>query len=591
MNVLGRFSIVSISALFFLPIALTAQVSSEIGADELREHVTYLASDELAGRRPGTPGALAAAEYVRDQFRAAGLRLLGEDGMQHFSIVTGISAGAASRLAVNDVPATLDETFTPLSFSASTGLNAGVVCVGYGFDYEADSSAWRDYAGREVDGTWVLILRGSPDDESGDYDPFSSLRKKALVARDHGAGGVLFAAGPLFDEDDVLVEMTYQQQEAAMDIPVLSISRTLADALLEGRTVAELEKELNAARAPLAVPTRGVVNAEVEMVRHTVDAFNVVGMIEGTDPALAEECLVLGAHYDHLGMGGPGSGSRRPDTSAVHNGADDNASGTAAIIEIAERIAADPLPRSVVVVAFTAEEMGLLGSKHFAANPPADIGKAVLMCNLDMVGRMREGEKSLSVGGTGTADGLADLVEAVVTRHGFTAKMSPEGYGPSDHAAFYTRDIPVLFFFTGVHEDYHTPDDDADRLNYAGGKLVADVVTDIVTDVARRQEALAYTEAGPKSRPSTSKRFKVTLGIMPDVSSSESRGLRADAVMPDRPADRAGMKKGDVIVAMEGKPVDGVYQYMDRLSEFKPGQRISVEVLRDGEKVVLIVEL
>jgi hypothetical protein len=589
MNALRTFSVFLLLSVF--PISLTAQVSPAIEAEELRDHVTYLASDELAGRKPGTPGALAAAEYVREQFRAAELRLLADDGMQRFPVVTGISAGENSRLAVNDVVATLGETFTPLSFSASAPLKADVVCVGYGFDYEADSSAWRDYADRDVEGSWVLILRGSPDDESGDFDPFSSLRKKALVARDHGAAGVLFAAGPLFDKDDALVELTYQQQEASMDIPVLSISRTLADALLEGRSVAELEKELNEARAPLAVPARGVVNAEVEMVRHTVDAINVVGMIDGTDPALAEECIILGAHYDHLGMGGPGSGSRRPDTSAVHNGADDNASGTAAIIEIAERIAADPLPRPVVVVAFTAEEMGLLGSKYFAEHPPVDIGKAMLMCNLDMVGRMKEGEKSMSVGGTGTAKGLSALVEDVVSAHGFTAKMSPEGYGPSDHAAFYTRDIPVLFFFTGVHEDYHTPEDDADRLNYPGGKLVADVVTDIISDVARRQEALAYTEAGPKSRPATSRRFKVTLGIMPDVSSSESRGLRADAVMPDRPAARAGMQKGDVIVAMEGKPVDGVYQYMDRLSEFKPGQRISVEVLRDGEKVVLIVEL
>jgi aminopeptidase YwaD len=574
-----------------IPVSLAAQVSPEIEAGELQDHVTYLASDELAGRKPGTPGALAAAEYVREQFRAAGLQLLADDGMQRFPIVTGISAGENSRLAVNDAAATLGESFTPLSFSASAALKAGVVCVGYGFDFETDSGEWRDYADRDVEGSWVLILRGSPDDESGDYDPFSSLRKKALVARDHGAAGVLFAAGPSFDKDDALVELAYQQQQASMDIPVLSITRPLADALLEGRTTAELEKELTAALAPVAVPTRGTVDAEVEMQRHTVDGLNVVGMVDGTDPSLAQECIILGAHYDHLGMGGPGSGSRRPDTSAVHNGADDNASGTAAIIEIAERIAADPLPRPVVVVAFTAEEMGLLGSKHFAANPPVDIGKATLMCNLDMVGRMKEGEKSMTVGGTGTAKGLSTLVEDVITAHGFAAKMSPEGYGPSDHAAFYTRDIPVLFFFTGVHEDYHTPDDDADRLNYPGGVQVADVVADIIAAVAKRQDALAYTEAGPKSRPSTSKRFKVTLGIMPDVSSSESRGLRADAVMPDRPAARAGMKKGDIIVAMEGKPVDGVYQYMDRLSEFKPGQRISVEVLRDGEKVVLIVEL
>jgi hypothetical protein len=580
-----------LAAIALLPCTVFAQVSEEITEDELRDHITYLASDELTGRKPGTDGAQAATEYIREQFAAAELKLLAEDGFQIFPIVTSITADAATSLAVGDNAAALNTDFTPLSFTAESTLSAGVVFAGYGFDFETDDDEWRDYEDLDVDGKWVLILRGSPDDESGDFDPFTSLRKKTLVARDHGAAGVLFASGPVFDKDDALVELNYQQQESSMDIPVLSISRTLADALLDGTTVAELEESLNTEREPEEAETRGIVSASVKMDRHSVEGFNVVALIEGTDPAKADQYIILGAHYDHLGMGGPGSGSRRPDTTAVHNGADDNASGTAAIIEIAERLAAAPLARPVLVVAFTAEEMGLLGSKYFVANPPVDISRSTLMCNLDMVGRMPENDRSLSVGGTGTARGLSDIVQSVITRHDFSVQMSPEGYGPSDHAAFYTRDIPVLFFFTGVHEDYHTPDDDVDRINFDGEREIADIVADLITEVAGRSEELAFTEAGPKSRPSTSKRFKVTLGIMPDVSSSETKGLRADAVMKDRPAFRAGMQKGDIIVAMEGKPVNGVYEYMDRLSDFKPGQRISVEVLRDGEKVVLIVEL
>lgn len=571
---------------------LNAQVSEEITSDELRGHVEYLASDELAGRKPGKDGGNTAAEYIRERFSEAGLQLLGEDGMQSFPIVTGISAADDCALLIKDATGELGKDFTPVSFSGEMEVEGNVVFVGYGFDFDLDSSAWHDYEGLDVTGKWVLILRGSPDNESGDFDPFMSLRKKAMVAGDHGALGVLFASGPVFEKDDQLVEMSYQQQERAMEIPVLSISRTLADGLLVGKSVADLEKELNAQRVPVRADCAGSISARVRMERKVIQGHNVVGVIPGNGPQ-ADEYIVLGAHYDHLGMGGPGSGSRRPDTSAVHNGADDNASGVASIIEIAERITSSGSApgRSVLVVAFTAEEMGLLGSKYFVENPPVEAKSLKLMCNLDMVGRMPADEKSLSIGGTGTAEGLSGLVERVVAENGFTAKLSPEGYGPSDHAAFYSQDIPVLFFFTGINEDYHTPEDDADKLNYEGQKHLSDLVYGIAMSVAQPAQTLVYKESGPKSRPSTSKRFKVTLGIMPDVSSSNTKGLRCDAVMKERPAFRAGMQKGDIIVAMDGKSVNGVYEYMNRLSDFNPGQRITVEVLRDGEKVLLIVEL
>ena len=591
MNVLLRSSLALL--LVTASCNLSAQVSESIEADELRTHVEYLASDALKGRMPGTPGGDSAAAYIRDRFREAGLELLGDNGYQSFDIVQGVEAGDGCTLTAAGEAAELGSSFMPLSFSGEGALTAGVVCPGFGFDFESDTGAWHDYAGLDVKGKWVLILRGSPDDESGDYDPFMSLRKKAMVARDHGAAGVLFTAGPTFDKDDALVELDYQRQESSMDIPVLSITRGIANRLLQQTTVAELEARLIEAKQPLPAACIGAVEAEVQLVRRSITAHNVIGMIRGSDPALADEYIVLGAHYDHLGMGGPGSGSRRPDTTAVHNGADDNASGVAAVIEIAERLAANSagLTRSLIAVAFSAEEMGLLGSKYFVDHPPVDIENMTLMGNLDMVGRMEVGKKSLSIGGTGTATDLDTLVKEAAAKQGFAVKLSPEGYGPSDHAAFYSRNIPVLFFFTGVHQDYHTPADDADLLNYEGSKHIGDLITDILLDVAGRNEALAFEEAGPKSRPSTSKRFKVTLGIMPDVSSSETKGLRADAVIKGRPADRAGMQKGDIIVAMEGKPVGGIYEYMNRLSDFKPGQRISVEVLRGEERVVLIVEL
>lgn len=584
----------TLAILFALVAPLCAQnpVSEEITADELREHVRYLASDALQGRRPGTAGGDAAAEYIRDQFRTAGLRLLGDFGYQEFPIVTGIAAGKNSTLTAAGFEAALETEFMPLSFSGQRTLDAPVRFAGYGFDFELDSSAWKDYQGLDVANAWVMILRGSPDNESGDYDPFTALLKKAMVARDHGAAGVLFVGGPSFDKEDRPVELHYQQQEAAMDIPVLSITRGVAERLLGGRTIDELEKQLNSQKRPVRVECPGSVKASAVLERKSVTGRNVVGIIDGSDEQLRNQFIILGAHYDHLGLGGPGSGSRRPDTTAVHNGADDNASGTAAILELGERIAAaGGLRRSVVVVAFTAEEMGLLGAKYFTNNSPIDLSKVTLMCNLDMIGRFRDADNSINVGGTGTAAELEGLLKSAGENAGMKLAMSPEGYGPSDHSAFYAMDVPVLAFFTGINEEYHTPLDDADRINYPGEKRVTDLVYEVIDAVGNRDHALAFRESGPKSRPSASRRFKVTLGIMPDVSSSGGNGLRADAIVEGRPADLAGMKKGDVIIAMEGKPVNGVYEYMNRLSEFKEGQRISVEVMRGEEKLVLIVEL
>lgn len=577
-----------------LATAAAAQVVQhpDIAVEELRAHVTHLASDALKGRKPGTPGADSSAAYIREELRQAGVSLLGDNGFQSFEITTGIKASAESRMRIDGQDGVLDKDFRPISFSGNEAISAPAVWAGYGFDFEKDSSAWRDYEGLDVAGKWVIILRGSPDDKSGDYDPFIPLRVKALAAKDRGAAGIMFVSGPAANPEDKLVELVFQQQDTPMDIPVISVRRSIAEKLLAGKSIGELEAALNREKAPVRAECNGEFEALVDLLPQRITAHNVVGIVHGADPVLKEEYVIIGAHYDHLGMGGPGSGSRRPDTSAVHNGADDNASGTAAVMEVIERIAASrsDIKRSVVVALFSAEEMGLLGAKEFTRNPPVDLTKVRLMCNLDMVGRM-DSARSLSIGGVGTAAGLQELVQGVADRHGLRPAMSPEGFGPSDHAAFYAKDIPVLFFFTGVHDDYHTPDDDADRLNYEGQKLVSDLVFDIVRDVANRGEALAFQEAGPKSRPEGSRRFKVTLGIMPDVSSSDGKGLKADAVMKGRPADLAGMKKGDVIIAMEGKPVTGVYDYMSRLAEFSVGQRISVEVLRDGEKVVLIVEL
>nr|MCS5641090.1 M20/M25/M40 family metallo-hydrolase [Candidatus Neomarinimicrobiota bacterium] len=433
------------------------------------------------------------------------------------------------------------------------------------------------------------------DNPHGIFSEHNSLRKKTLVARDHGAAGILFLSGPEFDETDELIPLVYDQSQSGSAIHAIHIKRSVANRIIKesGYTISQLEQRLISDRKPVSFIVQEEITASTDLVKQTVTTQNIAGILYGSDPRLKGEMIVIGAHYDHLGFGGAHSGSRRPDTLAIHNGADDNASGVAAILEIIEKLKAEQtkLKRSILFLSFGAEEMGLLGSKYFVNNPLVDLEKIKLMFNLDMVGRLDSTTKAITVGGTGTAVGLSDLVQRFAEGEDLNVKLSSEGYGPSDHTSFYVENIPVLFFFTGVHEDYHTPEDDVEKINLSGEILVAEFVHDLIIEAANVPESLVYQEAGPKEQPSGRRRFKVTLGIMPDYSSEEGEGLRVDGVINNKPAKRAGMEKGDVIVAMDGKPVKNIYDYMYRLEECKPGQRINVDVLRNGKKITLVVDL
>jgi aminopeptidase YwaD len=573
-------------------------VVDDITIEELYEHVAFLASDSLKGRKPGTPEADMAARYIRDQIKKAGLQLLGDDGFQYFDVITAVEPGSANSLSFDNVIAKINDDYIPLAFSKDTSAQAELVFVDYGFDFEEDSVAWHSYKDLDVKGKYVLVLRGDPDPERGNsvFESYNSLRHKVLIAKDKGVLGVVFVSGKNIDPDDALIEMTVNDGRTSAGVQVVHIKRAVADRILASHnvTIESLENEINESRQPKSIILDQLINISTEIVKKSESTQNVVALLPGNDPVLKDEYIVIGAHYDHLGMGGSGSGSRRPDTVAVHNGADDNASGVASIIEMVEKMASkkNELKRSVIFIAFGAEEMGLLGSKFFTDNSPVNIKDIKAMLNLDMVGSLNKETKALTVGGTGTAIGLSDLVSQLADSTKLFIKQSTEGYGPSDHASFYMKDIPVLFFFTGVTEEYHTPDDIIDSLNFAGQKVVSDYAYDLAMAIDTRNEALVYQEAGPKVKTEGGRRsLKVTLGIMPDFASVNTKGVRADMVIKDRPAYRAGMQNGDIIVAMEGKPVGDIYEYMARLKEFKKGQRISVDVIRGNEKIVLIVEL
>ena len=570
--------------------------SPEISIHDLKQHIIFLASDSLKGRKPGTDGGRIAAEYVAKEISNIGLSPIENNSFQYFDVVTSISAGENNTFRFKDFNGEVEMDFTPLSFSENGDVTAPVIFAGYGFDVKTDSILWNDYSGLDVTGKWVMVLRGDPEDNPhGIFSEHSSLRKKTLVARDHGAAGILFLSGPEFDETDELIPLVYDQSQSGSAIYAIHIKRSVADRIIKesGYTISQLEQRLISDRKPVSFIVQEEITASTDLVKQTVTTQNVAGILYGSDPRLKEEIIVIGAHYDHLGFGGAHSGSRRPDTLVIHNGADDNASGVAAILEIIEKLKAEQtkLKRSILFLSFGAEEMGLLGSKYFVNNPLVDLEKIKLMFNLDMVGRLDSTTKAITVGGTGTAVGLSDLVQRLAEGEDLNVKLSSEGYGPSDHTSFYVENIPVLFFFTGVHEDYHTPEDDVEKINLSGEKLVAEFVHDLIIEAANVPESLVYQEAGPKEQPSGRRRFKVTLGIMPDYASEGGEGLRVDGVLNNKPAKRSGMEKGDVIVAMDGKPVKNIYDYMYRLEECKPGQRVNVDVLRNGKKITLVVEL
>jgi Zn-dependent M28 family amino/carboxypeptidase len=332
------------------------------------------------------------------------------------------------------------------------------------------------------------------------------------------------------------------------------------------------------------------VSVTANVNQKETETQNVVALLPGIDNNLKNEYVVVGAHFDHLGMGGPGSGSRVTDTIAVHNGADDNASGVAAVIQLAEKLASEKKnKRSIIFVAFGAEEMGLVGSKAFTNKPPMETEKMVAMFNFDMVGRLDPKTNGLSIGGTQTSKETEALLTDLNT--GFELAFSPEGVGPSDHASFYLQNIPVFFISTGAHSDYHTPLDDAELINFEGTKKVADYSYLVISEVANRETTLTFQEAGPKFQRSRGGRSKVTFGVMPDFAGLEKRGMRIDAVTKGKPAEKAGMKKGDIIIAIDGKKVGGVYDYMDRLKTMEIGQQVSVDIIRDEKETVLIVQL
>jgi hypothetical protein len=603
--------------------------------ERLRAHVTYLASEKLEGRRTGTAGAREAARYVAREFMRYGLRPAGDrptgdltetSYLQEFPYVAGVELGrgnalTATRRADAGTPMAIDfragEDWMPVGFGSNGRVEAPVAFVGYGIT--AAEQNHDDYRGAGAAGKVAVAFAGTPDgdDPHGRFARAGGPRFKAAAARAAGARALVVIAAEENFGNDGLARLRYDNAGGDAGLPVAVISRQAAAKILGlagPPLLAAFERSLRggggggpAAAASDAEPGKGVVlNLTTDVVRKNAPAANVVGVLEGTAAESKSEAIVLGAHYDHLGRGGEGSLAGREGE--VHHGADDNASGTAGLLELARLLAGErkSLRRTVVFVAFGGEEEGLIGSSHYVRNPALPIEQTVAMLNMDMIGRLRD--NALSVGGVGTAAELRAMIEGVNMVHlppvvvrgkggrreelpapwvkRFELRLSEDGFGPSDHSSFYARRVPVLFFFTGVHEDYHKPSDTADRVNYHGEAKILELVHDVVMHLQYSKARPTYTAA--KAEANTRTTFRVSLGTVPSYGESTD-GLKLDAVREGSPAAAAGLQAGDKIVKLAGRDIRNVYDYTQALSGMKAAQEYEVELLRDGRRLTLKV--
>ncbi len=570
---------------------LLAQSSSpEITADELKTHIKYLASDELEGRGSGTPGNTKAAQYLVEQFRAYGLQPAGENGTyyQTFEFVSAVKEGNDNAMTVeaNGKRASLklDTDFRPLGFSSDGKISAPLFFAGYGIS--APEKKYDDYDNQDVKGKIVVVLRYGPDgnDMHSEFYRFTALRNKVRVARDKGAVG-LIVVDPL---DDDLIKLSYDQSFSSSGIPSVSLRRSILESWLVRlkKDLKSIQETIKVNKVPITFEIPGIkIDLQTEVVKVKETTANVVGYLPGNDPGLKEQIVILGAHFDHLGYGGEGSGSLQPDVHEIHNGADDNASGTAALLELAQKFSAgkESLKRSILFIGFSGEELGTLGSQYYVNNPFLPLNSTIAMLNIDMVGRMKD--NALTIQGTGTSSSWTNIVRALNNEADTLAiKTIDEGFGPSDHASFYAKNVPVLFFFTGTHSDYHKPSDDWEKVNYRDEERIVRYIYKLANSVQQSETSIAFTKS---TAPATTgggdgRGFTVTLGVMPDYSSTVE-GLRIEGTRADGPAEKAGLKSGDVITKLAGKKIMNIYDYMGILGELKSGDVVPVEAQRDGK--------
>jgi Zn-dependent M28 family amino/carboxypeptidase len=572
------------------------------------ENVKFLAAPELRGRASGSPELEQAADYIARKFREFKLQPLGDrDYYQAFSVTTAATLGKSNRFRFTsgskEASLRFPEDFVPLHFSPAAKLQTAVVFAGYGIT--APNQNYDDYAGLDVKGKIVLVLRHEPQefDEKSVFagknlTEHSKLTAKATNAKMHGAAAViLINDGAHHSGDpDELEKFGASEGPADAGIPFVHVKQEQVQGWFKeaGKSLEEIQAGIDRDLKPrsFALADSLRVNVELDIAREVKTVHNVAGYLPGE----TDEYVVIGAHYDHLGLGG--HFSLAPSMiGTVHPGADDNASGTSGLIELARWFSSQPKQkRGVLFLAFAGEELGLLGSAHYVANPRLPLAKAVAMINMDMIGRPKDGK--VYVGGTGTGSTLKPMLERVIPKHALKVDYSDNtGYGSSDHTSFTIGKVPVLFFFSGLHSDYHKPSDTWDKIDAPAAAKLVELIGEIADELrtaADRPEFIRVVPAhGGATGPITSSSgsgYGPWFGSIPDFGEGV-KGVKFADVREGSPAARAGFRAGDVMIEFDGKPIQNLYDFTYALQSKKPGDEVKVKVLRDGQPIEAVVLL
>jgi len=584
------------------PVRSAESAVADLSAARYLERVTYLARDEMKGRGDGSPELDQAAGYIASQFRTFGLKAAGDDHtyFQNFELTTGANFGSKNQLQLSGENLRINEDFVPIAFSNTAEFEGPVVFAGYGIT--AAELHYDDYQGINANAKVVVILRHEPQ-ELDPASPFNgtnftvhaSFINKAINARQHGAKGIVFITDPNnhVSEADTVGEATRIEESTDFGISAVQARRGPVMKLFKdaGRDLAAVQKKIDANLEPQSFELPAVrirIATEVNRTRKTVR--NVVGMLPGSDPALQNEVVVAGAHYDHLGLGDRDS-LAPSQIGQIHHGADDNASGTSGVLELA-RLAAknkQAFKRSIVFMTFAGEELGLLGSSYFVNHPTIPLENITAMINMDMIGRLTNDR--LFVGGVGTSPGFKSWVEDFNKSVGLKLDYSESGFGASDHTSFNAKKIPVLFIFSGLHADYHKPSDTYDKINAQGAVKVLSLVYPMLAKVANEPERLQYAQVQePQPQGGGAGGYGPYFGSIPDFR-DDLKGVLFSDVRPDSPAAKAGLKAGDLMVQFDGKPIQNLYDFTYALRAKKPGDVVLVVVKRNDQEVKANVTL
>jgi Tol biopolymer transport system component len=592
--------------------APTGALTPDITEADLRAHVAQLTSPEFDGRLTGTPGAQKAADYLAHHLRQAGLQPL--QGSNAFFQPFDFNAGAVlitnqnqfSLTGSNGVatPLELGRDYRPLALTANGTVEGPVVFAGYGLTVPAGTGpAYDSYAGLDVSNKIVLVLRYVPEAVDAkrrqELNHHAGLRYKALIARNHGASALLVVTGPNSPNAGELVGFSYDGSQAGSAIVAASIAGTTANALFAGSGLAlrDLQTALdaentNAQSGIVLTNTRVRLTTAVQPVQR--NDRNVLAWLPPADGSTNTETVLLGAHFDHLGHGDTSSMARKDEEGQIHAGADDNASGTAAVLEIAaafaqqHRTRPESFRRGLLVAFWSGEELGTVGSAYYAGHPLLPLSNTVAYLNFDMVGRLRDNK--LTLNGVGSSSAWRKLLEKRNVAAGFNLQLLDDPFAPTDVTSFYPKGLPVLAFFTGVHEEYHRPADRADTLDYPGIERIARFAQTLTTDLLTIPDRPDYLKvASPASQGTASREnLRAYLGTIPDFA-AEAAGLKLSGTRPGSPAERAGLKPGDIVVEFAGQKVANIYDYTFALDAAKIGQPTTIIVLREGQRLELTI--